>query len=162
MVCACMCVCVSAARAVLLWPAGCWYVGQVSSTDRRDRPHGSGRKHHADGSVEYTGEWRNGNCHGSGVWTCPEDDSYEGEFRDDEIHGLGSYTWEDGGTYSGEWEEGDKCGFGMEWDEDSKLSACGRWADDELVESCPVPRALVPLAKFLSAAGRTLPAHTHS
>ena len=60
-----------------------------------------------------------------------------------------------GRVFEGEslWVEGKRTGLGMQWGKDGKLLQCGRWADDKLVESCPVPRSKIPVGKFLSDAG---------
>lgn len=69
------------------------------------------------------------------------------------MSGLGKYTWAADEVYEGEFRSDLSHGFGIYWTAEGEVAKCGRWADDELVESCPVPRVKIPVGKFLSAAG---------
>ena len=109
----------------------------------------------ADGSESASGQWRNGKLHGSGKIIIPSGDRYEGNFVDGKFSGLGTFTWADGSVFEGEFVDDKTIGLGVQWDKDGKVENCGRWADDKLVESCPVPRSKIPLGKFLSAAGES-------
>ena len=58
-----------------------------------------------------------------------------------------------GDLYEGEWVDGKRSGFGVHWIKGFRVLRCGRWENDEFVESGPVPRRKIPLGAFLSAAG---------
>lgn len=47
----------------------------------------------ARGVAHYTGEFRAGKKHGTGLKTWPNGDRYEGAFEDDFKHGEGRYVW---------------------------------------------------------------------
>ena len=110
----------------LLLPGGGRYVGGL---DANFKQHGEGTQYRQDRSEFASGQWRDGKQHGRGsqmIWNgC-----YEGDFVDGKFSGLG-----------------------VEWTAGGRVTRCGRWADGELVESCPVPRSTIPFSKFLSAAG---------
>ena len=152
-----LCPCVWAAAAVraadperaLLLPGGRHYVGAVA----QGRPHGEGQAFRADGVKEASGDWEDGQLHGTGAKTQPSGDHYEGKFVAGQMSGLGSLTVADGTLYEGEFAADKRSGLGVQWDKDGKLIRCGRWVDGELVESCPVPRSKVPVGSCLSAAG---------
>ena len=129
-------------------PDGGHYVGEFGA---EFRPHGEGTQYRADGSEAASGQWRDGKQHGRGK-TFHDGDRYEGDFVAGEMSGLGAFTWADGLVFEGEFRE-NHYGLGVEWAADGKMLNCGRWADDELVESRPVPRSKIPVGKFLSAEG---------
>ena len=68
--------------------------------------------------------------------------------------GVRRFIFNDNGhVFEGEWADGKRSGFGMQWDKDGTLLHFGRWFDDRVVESRPVPRSKIPIGAFLSAAG---------
>ena len=91
--------------------------------------------------------------HGLGKFVSPHGDRYEGEFVDDNYNGLGAYTWANGDVYEGEWAYSKRSGLGVMWNKDGEVIMCGRWADDKLVKSRPVPRSKIPVGSRLSAHG---------
>ena len=99
-----------------------------------------------------SGQWRDGKLHGRGKTVC-DGGRYEGEFVAGQMSGLGAFTWPDGNVYEGEFRKGDFGGFGVQWTAEGEVNNCGWWADDQLVESRPVPRSKIPVGKCLSAAG---------
>jgi hypothetical protein len=135
----------------LLLPGGGRYVGQLNECDDQ---HGQGVEFKADGSESASGQWRAGKLHGQGA-TARDGIRYEGNFVEGQMSGLGRFTWPAGGVYEGEFKECDFSGFGVEWTAADKVVRSGRWTNDKLVESCPVPRSKIPIGKFLSAAGES-------
>ena len=129
-------------------PGGGRYVGQLNEHDQQ---HGEGVEFTADGSETFSGQWRDGKQHGRGK-SC-SGDRYEGEFVAGKRSGLGAETKLDGHRFEGEWVDGQRSGLGVEWNKNGKMVKCGRWADDWLRASCPVPRSKIPFGKFVSAAG---------
>jgi len=134
-------------------PNGGCSVGELNNERQPVEPHGAGEQFRADGSGWASGQWRDGELHGRGDQFFPNGNRYEGEFVDGEFSGLGALTWTDGRVYEGEFKEGGFNGLGVEWDAKGEDVRCGRWADDKLVESRPVPRSKIPFGSFLSAAG---------
>jgi hypothetical protein len=88
----------------------------------------------ARGSAAYTGDFRQGRKHGSGVKTWPWGDRYEGEFSDDYKDGWGTYTWGVRSAFTGDRYEGGfmrdmRNGYGVYvWA--SGDSYAGPWKDD--------------------------------
>lgn len=58
---------------------------------------------------KYTGEWRQGEMHGQGVF-CIGNSVYESAFEHGEIEGLGLRYWPDGSSYSGQFHRGEMHG----------------------------------------------------
>jgi len=136
-------------------PGGGHYVGDFNADFK---PHGEGTEFAADGSEAASGQWRDGNLHGRGRQTHFGGQCYEGDFADGKNSGLGTYTWTNGVVFEGEFEADDFNGLGIEWTADGKIVKCGRWANNVLMKSCPVPRSRIRIGKFLSAAGELRPA----
>ena len=134
----------------LLMHNGGHFVGEFSS---EFLPHGEGAAFYADGSESASGQWRNGKLHGRGKRTYSSGDRYEGDFVAGLRNGLGTATWAHGDVFEGEWADNKRSGFGVQWNKERKVAHCGRWANDQSLESCPVPRIKMPVGKFLSAAG---------
>jgi hypothetical protein len=137
----------------LLLPDGGRYVGQFNE---QRQPHGEGVKFHADGSERASGQWRDGKLHGRGKEIFPKGSRYEGDLIDGKWSGLGTFTWADGRVFQGELDENASNGFGVEWTAAGEMAKCGRWSDDQLVESCPVPRSLIPTSIRVSQKGQLL------
>ena len=151
----CLRCCTTAAKGAppeitLLLPNGGHFVGDFNAQFIR---HGEGVHFSADGSEVASGQWRDGKQHGPDKWANPDGRRYEGEFVDSMFSGLGKYTWADGRMFEGEFKNDVSSGFGISWTADGNVAECGSWANDELVESCPVPRSKIPIGSFLSAAG---------
>jgi hypothetical protein len=51
----------------------------------------------------YVGEWKDGKCHGHGIYKFENGDTYEGEWENDKRHGHGIMTYADGSVYDGDW-----------------------------------------------------------
>ena len=134
----------------LLLPSGGHYVGEFNA---QHQPHGQGVEYQANGSEAASGQWHNGELHGCGKRSLPSGHRCEGEFVAGKMNGTGAFTWVNGRVYEGEFRADVSSGLGVEWTAKGKVAKCGRWADDELVESRPVPRSKIPVGKFLSAAG---------
>jgi len=75
-------------------------------TWRRDRRHGSGTLHAADGSLYaaggYEGDWEAGVPHGFGTATHAGGGSYTGDWVRGEPDGEGAYFYREGDVYRGE------------------------------------------------------------
>jgi hypothetical protein len=134
----------------LLLHGGGHFVGEFNADFR---PHGEGTEYRADGSEAASGQWRDGKQHGRGKQTLPSGARYEGDFVAGQMSGLGLFTWPAGAVYEGEFAAGDFNGFGIHWTAEGEVKQCGRWVDDQLVESRPVPRSKIPIGARLSAAG---------
>jgi len=133
----------------MLFPDGGHYVGGFNAQFMR---HGEGVRFSADGSELANGQWRDGKQHGRGQRFCG-DDRYEGEFVDGQMSGLGVYTWADRRVFEGEFGGDDFNGLGVVWTAEGDMAKCGRWANEELTEACPVPLTKMPIGSFLSATG---------
>jgi len=154
----------------LLLPTGGFYCGPL---DVDDQPHGDGSLHRADGSMEVNGQWvagrlivsgerdTEGRLHGAGSERSVLG-LYSGAFEHGSRSGLGSLTLSDGRVYEGEWAGGKLSGFGIQWDEDGKIAHCGLWENDQLIETCAVPRTKIPVGAQLSVAGQPWTAHAPS
>jgi hypothetical protein len=153
----------SAARlASLLLPDGGFCFGPLNAALQL---HGHGSLHRADGTEVASGQWTagrlfvsggrdaEGRLHGEGSEWGPRG-LYSGCFEHGQPQGLGSLELFDGDTLEGEWSGGQLNGFSIEWSKDGKVVKCGRWEDDRLVETRPVPRSNIPAGKHLSAAGQ--------
>ena len=153
--------CVStAARAAdpertLLMPNGGHFVGELEF-NAEFRPHGEGTEYSDDRSEYASGQWRDGKMHGRGEQTFSNGDRYVGEFVAGQRSGLGTATLADRVVYEGEWVDGRRSSLGVQWDKDGKVTHCGRWENDALVEKRPVPRSKIPNGARLSAAGMSL------
>ncbi len=55
---------------------------------------------------EFSGEWRAGSIHGTGVARYPNGDVYEGQFVAGRPQGKGRMTYASGAIEEGLWEEG--------------------------------------------------------
>ena len=143
--------------------AGYRYEGDFLS-DGHGHEHGRGRWYRPDNTLEYEGEWQQGNYHGSGTLREFEGDyagyRYEGDFVEGSCHGQGRYYRPDGTLeYEGEWQQGEYHGQGRSYfddgttieyegdfagsmrhghgtlhDRDGSIRHCGRFADDEPVD----------------------------
>ena len=138
-------------RRTLLLPGGGHFIGDFNEDFK---PHGNGMQYRADGSKAASGQWRNGELHGRGEQIHPDGSRYEGEFTNGWHNGVGRRTWANGDVHEGEWAADEASGFGIKWRWDGSLVQCGRWAENEMVQECPVPRSKVPVGSFLSAAGQ--------
>jgi hypothetical protein len=97
---------------------------------------GKGAKINFEGTITYTGMFKNGLKEGEGIEECEEyiyegeykndlkegkgklkykrnNDSYEGEFSDNAINGIGNYTWSNKHTYRGSFLYGKMHGKGI-------------------------------------------------
>jgi len=64
-----------------------------------------GRYQSKDGSVEYTGSWKDSKRHGHGVFHQRGVQQYLGEWKQDLRHGEGKCVFADGTIYDGTWED---------------------------------------------------------
>ena len=133
----------------LLFPDGGHYVGEFNAQFMR---HGEGVRFSADGSVLANGQFCDGKQHGRGRRFCGGD-RYEGEFVAGQLSGLGAYTWANGRVFEGEFGGDDFNGLGVVWTAEGEMAKCGRWANEELTEACPVPLTKIPIGSRLSASG---------
>ena len=65
-----------------------------------------------DGSIKYSGDYKNGKANGFGVLTIATGDKYEGQFKDDQFNGKGVYSHANGDVYSGQYKNGARNGLG--------------------------------------------------
>lgn len=89
----------------------------------------------------------------------PSGDHYIGEFNEGRWRPLGlgtEYRADGSATASGEWRNGELHGHGVKWNADRSLRQCGRFEEDELVESRAVPLSKVPADAVLNGNGQSL------
>lgn len=86
-------------------------------------------------SGTYSGECKNGLAHGHG--TSQGVDNYSGNFRFGVPHGTGIYTWANGSRYEGNWSKGMKEGPGKIVTMDSTYT--GIWKDDVYIGKEIIP-----------------------
>ena len=139
-------------------PSGGHFVGDFNA---EFRPHGEGTQYRADGSEAASGQWREGKMHGRGKHFFRDGSRFEGDFVDGERSGLGALTAVNGSVFEGEFRKGDFNGLGVEWTADGKIVKCGRWANNVLVESCPVPRSKITIGLRLAPHGPTAALRLH-
>lgn len=89
-------------------------------------------------------------------------DVYRGDFALGKMSGIGAFTWRDGRVYEGEFSEVNLNGLGVQWSKDGQVLKCGRWSDDKLAESRPVPRSKLPAGAIHNAAGQPKAPHSTS
>jgi len=65
-----------------------------------------------DGS-SYSGEWKNGEMNGRGVFLWRNGDRFEGEWKNGLQNGQGTFAAADGSVYYGGWKQGKKDGEGV-------------------------------------------------
>ena len=107
---------------------------------QQGQPNGQGKEFRANGDEIASGHWHDGKLDGIGAQLMLDGDRCEGSFVDGKLSGLGKYTFTDGAIYAGDFKEGASDGLGVEWDAAGRQAKCGRWANDELVQECPVLR----------------------
>ena len=73
---------------------------------KNDEKHGRGIYTYADGG-RYEGEYKDGKWHGMGMQIFADGEKYEGEFKEGNYHGRGEYIFSDGSEYEGEFKDGD-------------------------------------------------------
>ena len=76
---------------------------------------------------KYVGEFRNSKYNGQGTYTWPDGNKYVGEFRDSRRSGHGTQTYPNGAKYIGEWRDGQPNGQGMEYGADGSVLRSGIW-----------------------------------
>ena len=148
----------------LLMHEGGHYVGGFNDY----QPDGQGTMYHP-GDRTASGQWRNGKQNGIGTFNFPLGGLYEGNFVDGKYSGLGKWTCPDGDVFEGEWADNKRSGFGVIWAKDGKVTQCGRWDNDNFVQTRPVPRRKLPAGTIRHAAGQppthralARSAHTHT
>lgn len=88
-------------------PNGDVYSGQY----RHGRRHGTGLYVFCNGS-RYSGQYRCDRRQGTGTMYYPDGSRYDGEWRRDQRHGHGRYTYANGDRYEGAWHHGQRHGVG--------------------------------------------------
>ncbi len=61
----------------------------------------------------YSGDWKNNEMHGKGVYNHTNGDIYVGEFKFGKANGQGTVTFSDGAMYVGGFKDGKKDGQGV-------------------------------------------------
>ena len=126
---------------------------QIGEAQPERQRSGQGTSYHADGTVCYRGEWKNGRYHGEGtlylenggtlsgsfqngkahgkatLTDCNGRVIYIGSFVDDNYNGTGRLFTEDGGYAEGRFVDGEPTGIFNEYTPDKKLIYCGEWTD---------------------------------
>ena len=62
---------------------------------------------------KYTGQMKDGNPNGRGVWVGENGDRYNGDWKNGKWHGGGVYVWASGARYEGDYRDGKKHGRGV-------------------------------------------------
>jgi len=94
--------------ATFKWPDGSSYSGEW----RNSQPFGRGVFIGASGQ-RYEGSWAYGLPDGQGTYTWPDGRRYTGSFQRDAFHGRGVQTWPSGERYEGTYERGEITGSGV-------------------------------------------------
>ena len=101
------------------------------------RPQGQGTITYLDGAYagcRYEGDFLgdgNGHAHGQGRWYRPDGTlEYEGEWQQGEYHGHGKSYLHDGTTieYEGVWKDSERHGQGILYNPDGSIRRRGWWA----------------------------------
>ena len=109
----------------------------------RIEPQGQGIKTYLEGDYagyRYEGDFLgdgHGHEHGRGRWYRPDNTlEYEGEWQQGEYHGQGRSYFDDGTTieYEGDFAGSMRHGHGTLYGRDGNIRHCGRFADDEPVD----------------------------
>lgn len=79
------------------------YKGQVNTDD--GIPEGQGEEYNQNSLVQYTGSFKNGKYHGTGIYRY-NNDSYEGQFKNGDMEGKGKFYFDGVLEYDGEHEQG--------------------------------------------------------
>ena len=80
----------------------------------------------------YSGGWKNGTPHGTGLYKWQDGSRYMGPFRDGKLHGHGSYRYPNGDSYTGFFENGRYHGKGI-LIESGKKALRGIWEHGEYI-----------------------------
>ena len=89
--------------------------------------HGSGQVTLLPQSDTYSGEFVNGQRHGTGTYKWSDGRSYTGKFWKDQRHGQGHYTWPGGASYEGAYHQGVRTGYGRYLDDAHGILYVGDW-----------------------------------
>lgn len=101
---------------------------EFSGQLKNGEPHGFGIWEHSSG-VYYAGEFQEGKRHGRGTWIHPDGIKYAGEWKYNQYEGRGSLLLPSGARYDGEWQASEKHGQGIyRWPEGKTYT--GWWVDD--------------------------------
>lgn len=84
------------------------YTGETKDGE----PHGFGIWKHSGGAY-YAGWFEEGLRHGRGTWIHPDGIRYAGEWQAGKYHGRGTLIMPGGARYDGKWQEGEKHGKGI-------------------------------------------------
>ncbi len=84
------------------------YIGEFENGDF----HGNGKLTFQiidkNNQLEYEGQWKHSNPHGTGTMIYQNGDKYSGGWSEGKQHGKGTYTFKDGTSYEGLWEHGER------------------------------------------------------
>ena len=94
-----------------------------------------------------TSRWTN--CFGFVSYSSTE--KYSGEFKDGQRHGMGVFTFFGGWKYVGEFKNYKRNGLGIYYKPDGSISATGNWSDDKLVNSFALDANRFPFNSSLAA-----------
>lgn len=104
------------------------YEGQVNEKGLAD---GKGTITFTGGKYKgdtYTGEWKDGERNGQGIYTWHDGDTYAGKWKEGKMHGQGTFSRGNGDIYVGEWKNGKKHGYGTySWISGDNYA--GEWKD---------------------------------
>ena len=93
--------------------------------------HGNFTTPHGKGTIEYSGEFKNGVAHGHGRHVANKETEYVGNFDKGVFHGEGTFTnLNIGSIYTGEFERGKRSGRGKLNVVKDKMVYEGGWKDD--------------------------------
>ena len=100
---------------LLLSSTTCWALPQCRGTNASAWHNCEGTykfSENRDTDGTYTGEWRNGNFNGWGVYRWDNGAIYEGNWRNGKRYGYGKNRWNDGQIAIGEWANDELNGQG--------------------------------------------------
>jgi len=79
----------------------------------------------------YTGEWKDGQKNGKGVYVYQNGHKYDGEWKDNKRNGFGKYSWLNGKYFEGEWKNEWRNGKGIIYQPGLDYFE-GTWVNDTL------------------------------
>ena len=93
-----------------------WFIGEPNSEELEENEEvvvvREGVECYTNGDF-YEGEFHNGKCNGSGVYSFVVNGKYEGDWVDGRYDGYGIESWAKGSKYRGQYKQGLRHGYGV-------------------------------------------------